>query len=59
MYDVLYLDASPPPKRFSAVTGGGDRDHFFSDAHAYMLISRPTATSMILGAFQAMLSSLL
>jgi hypothetical protein len=38
--------------------GDGGRDYFFNEAHAYMLISSPTATSMILGAFQAMLSSL-
>jgi hypothetical protein len=33
-------------------------DYFFKQAHAYMLISSPTATSTILGAFQVMLSSL-
>ena len=38
--------------------GDGGRDYFFNEAHAYMLISSPAATSMILGAFQAMLSSL-
>jgi hypothetical protein len=43
----------------SASAGDSSRHYCFNDAHAYMLISSPTATSMILGAFQAMLSSLI
>jgi hypothetical protein len=31
--------------------------HVLRDAHAYMLISMPTATSTIFGAFQVMFSS--
>jgi hypothetical protein len=45
--------------RFSAFERDGGRHHSFSDAHAYMLISSPTATSTIFGAFQVMLSSLI
>jgi len=41
--------------RLSAFLRDGGRHHFLSEAHAYMLISSPTATSMILGAFQVML----
>jgi len=43
--------------QFTLVTAA--TTYFFSDAHAYMLISSPTATSTILGAFQVMLSSLI
>ena len=54
------LTASVIKQAQSAATQHGWRlhDYLFSEAHAYMLISSPTATSMILGAFQAMLSSL-
>ena len=40
-------------------SGGWQRktSHVLRDAHAYMLISIPTATSTIFGAFQAMFSS--
>jgi hypothetical protein len=40
-------------------SGGWQRktDHVLRDAHAYMLISIPTATSTIFGAFQVMFSS--
>ena len=39
-------------------SGGWQREnHVLRDAHAYMLISIPTATSTIFGAFQVMFSS--
>ena len=44
--------------RFAAFVRDGGRYHFFSEAHAYMLISSPTATSTIFGAFQVMLPRL-
>jgi len=42
-----------------ACSGGWRRktSHALRDAHAYMLISIPTATSTIFGAFQVMFSS--
>jgi hypothetical protein len=46
-------------RRPEGCSGGRQRktSHVLRDAHAYMLISIPTATSTIFGAFQVMLSS--
>ena len=48
----------PPPSRWFVLEGGSEKQsHALRDAHAYMLISIPTATSTIFGAFQVMFSS--
>jgi hypothetical protein len=48
----------PPPSRWFVLEGGSEKtSHVLRDAHAYMLISIPTATSTTFGAFQVMFSS--
>jgi hypothetical protein len=48
---------SPPPPNGSFWRLAAKKSHALLDAHAYMLISIPTAISTIFGAFQVMFSS--